>query len=64
MKQIYESLESTSFDTPDSWEKELRTRRVSLGNGKELVVQGSLQRDWQLPNPVQFRWRVDQSVQR
>ena len=51
MKQIYEQVESTSFDTPDSWEKELRARRVSLRNDKGLVVQCSrLQRGWQLPN--------------
>ncbi len=30
--QICEQLETTSFDVPDSWETELRGRRVSLGN--------------------------------
>ena len=40
IKQICEQLETTSFDVPDSWETELRGRRVSLGNEKGLVIQG------------------------
>src|SRR5438445_8979296 len=38
--QICEQLETTSFDVPDSWETELRGRRVSLGNEEGLVIQG------------------------
>jgi len=41
IKQICEQLETTSFDIPDSWEKELRGRRVSLGNEDGLVIQGT-----------------------
>src|SRR5438552_13765566 len=40
IKQICEQLETTSFDVPDSWETELRGRRVSLGNEEGLVIQG------------------------
>jgi len=39
--QICEQLETTSFDVPDSWETELRGRRVSLGNEEGLVIQGT-----------------------
>ena len=41
IKQICEQLETPSFDVPDSWEKELRGRRVSLGNEEGLVIQGT-----------------------
>ncbi len=41
IKQICEQLETPSFDVPDSWEKELRGRRVSLGNEDGLVIQGT-----------------------
>ena len=41
IKQICEQLETTSFDVPDSWETELRGRRVSLGNEEGLVIQGT-----------------------
>ena len=41
VKQICEQLETTSFDLPDSWERELRGRRVSLGNEDGLVIQGT-----------------------
>jgi hypothetical protein len=41
IKQICEQLEATSFDVPDSWETELRGRRVSLGNEEGLVIQGT-----------------------
>jgi hypothetical protein len=41
IKQICEQVETTSFDVPDSWEKELRGQRVSLGNEDGLVIQGT-----------------------
>ena len=41
IKQICEQLETTSFDVPESWETELRGRRVSLGNEDGLVIQGT-----------------------
>jgi len=40
--QIFEEIETISFDTPTSWESELRVRRVTLGSLQEgLVLQGS-----------------------
>lgn len=39
--QIIRQLEQTSFDVPDSWESELRVRRVSLGEAGGLVVRGA-----------------------
>lgn len=40
-KQIVDQVESTSFDVPDSWETELRVRRVSLGESDGLIVRGT-----------------------
>lgn len=40
-KQIFEQAEQSSFDVPDSWESELRVRRVVLGGNESLVVQGT-----------------------
>lgn len=40
-KQILDQVESTSFDAPDSWDKELRVRRVSLGDSDGLLVRGT-----------------------
>lgn len=40
-KQILEEVERVSFDVPDSWEEDLRVRRVSLGTVEGLVVQGT-----------------------
>jgi hypothetical protein len=39
-EEIRNQLEKTSFDAPDSWEREVRVRRVSLGSADGLVVQG------------------------
>ena len=41
VKQISEEVERTAFDTPDSWESELRVRRISLGESSGLVLQGT-----------------------
>src|SRR5260370_22451050 len=41
MRQIKAEAEKTSFDTPDSWEDELRARRVSSGASEMLVVRGT-----------------------
>jgi hypothetical protein len=38
--QIFKEIEKISFDVPDSWEKELLVRRLSLGNTEGLVLQG------------------------
>jgi hypothetical protein len=41
LKQIISGAEAAAFDFPDSWEKELRARRISLGSAPGLVLQGS-----------------------
>jgi hypothetical protein len=41
IRQIKAEVEKTSFDTPDSWEDELRARRVSSGASEMLVVRGT-----------------------
>jgi len=40
-KQIFEEIEGISFDFPDSWESELRVRRISLGAVEGLILQGT-----------------------
>jgi hypothetical protein len=40
-KQIIDQVEKTSFDVPDSWESELRVRRVSLGQWDGLLIRGT-----------------------
>lgn len=40
-KQILDQVEATSFDIPDSWDKELRVRRISLGQTDGLIVRGT-----------------------
>ena len=44
--QVIEAVEPTAYDTPESWETELRARKLSLGStagasATGLVVQGS-----------------------
>ena len=34
-------MEQSAYDTPDSWEKELRVRRVDLGSGPGVVLRGT-----------------------
>jgi hypothetical protein len=41
VKQILDQVEQTSFDTPDSWEAELRMRQLSIAGGDGLVVRGT-----------------------
>ncbi len=41
LKQIISAVEAIAFDSPNSWEKELRARRISLGSAPGLVLQGS-----------------------
>ena len=40
-KQLLDQVEQTSFDTPDSWQAELRLRRLPIGGGGGLVVRGT-----------------------
>ena len=35
--KIFEQIESTSFDVPDSWSMELRARRISLGKLRDSL---------------------------
>ena len=39
--EIVEGVEPSAYDIPDSWNKELRVRRVNLGGSPGIVVQGS-----------------------
>ena len=39
--EVVDAVELSAYDTPDSWKKELRVRRVDLGGDTGLVVQGS-----------------------
>lgn len=41
VRQIIAAIEPSAYDTPDSWTAELRAKRVDLGNGAGLVLQGS-----------------------
>jgi len=41
IREITDGVEQSAFDTPDSWESELRVRRVDLGNLSGIVVQGT-----------------------
>ena len=38
---IIAAVEQTAYDTPDSWEKELRVGRVDLGGSPGLIVRGT-----------------------
>lgn len=39
--EIEQGVELSAFDTPDSWTRELRVRRIDLGAAPGLLVQGS-----------------------
>lgn len=40
-QQIIAGAEAAAFDTPDSWEKELRIRRVDLGGSPGIIALGT-----------------------
>lgn len=40
-KEIIDQLETTSFDTPESWQEEVRVRRISLGETEGLLIRGT-----------------------
>ena len=40
-REIITGVEKSAYDTPESWEKELRVRRVDLGSGPGIVVRGT-----------------------
>jgi hypothetical protein len=39
--EIGEEVEQSAYDTPDSWKKELRVKRVDLGASPGLIIRGS-----------------------
>jgi len=41
IQEIVAEVEQSAYDTPDSWERELRVRRVDLGTSPGIIVQGS-----------------------
>jgi hypothetical protein len=41
VQEIVAEVEQSAYDTPDSWESELRVKRVDLGQSPGLIVQGS-----------------------
>jgi len=41
IRQIRDEVEQSAYDTPESWEKELRVKRVDLGKRSGLVVRGT-----------------------
>ena len=41
VREIIAGVDQSAYDTPDSWEKELRVRRVDLGSLPGLVVRGT-----------------------
>jgi hypothetical protein len=40
-KQVTGQVELSAYDVPDSWDKELRARRIHLGDAEGLIVQGT-----------------------
>jgi len=40
-EQIINQVENSSFDVSDSWETELRVRRISLGQANGLIIRGT-----------------------
>ena len=41
LTQVISGVEAAAFDSPDSWEQELRARKISLGSVPGLVLQGT-----------------------
>lgn len=41
IQEIVAQVEQSAYDTPDSWESELRVQRVELGTSPGIIVQGS-----------------------
>jgi hypothetical protein len=40
-REIVAGLEQSAYDTPDSWTKEVRIRKIDLGEGPGIVAQGT-----------------------
>jgi|SRR5947207_468503 len=41
IQEVIAAVEASAYDTPESWTKELRVRRVDLGTNPGLVAQGT-----------------------
>ena len=41
LTQVISGVQAAAYDSPDSWEKELRARNISLGAVPGLVLQGT-----------------------
>ena len=41
VRQILRDIEATAYDTPNSWDNELRIERLTLGGAPALVLKGS-----------------------
>lgn len=41
VREVIQAVEQAAYDTPDSWERELRVRKVDLGAAPGLLVQGT-----------------------
>lgn len=41
LTQVISGVQAAAYDSPDSWEKELRARKISLGAVPGLVLQGT-----------------------
>jgi hypothetical protein len=41
IQEIVAEVEQSAYDTPDSWQSELRVQRVDLGASPGIIVQGS-----------------------
>jgi hypothetical protein len=41
IREVIAVIERSAYDTPESWTKELRVRRVDLGVSSGLIVQGT-----------------------
>lgn len=41
IQEIVAEVEQSAYDTPDSWESELRVQRIDLGATPGIIVQGS-----------------------
>lgn len=41
ISQLIPSLERLAYDTPDSWNTELRAKRIDLGDSQGLVLEGT-----------------------
>jgi hypothetical protein len=41
MREIISGVEKSAYDTPESWSNELRAKRVDLGGGPGVVLQGT-----------------------